>query len=297
MSTITTINSTDQITNSRSVINTNFSNLNTDKMETSVLDTDTALAANSDAKVPSQKAIKTYVDTVGGANASTTVRGIVEEATQAEIAASTTAGATGARLFVNPGSTWKPPTMQVFTASGTYTKPSGISAIIVELVGGGGGGGDGGSAGGGAGAGGYSRKRILAASVGTTETVTIGAGGAGGASTGTAGGTTSFGSHCSATGGAATSGVGGGTGGAGSDGDINITGGSGSPGIPGFDTNKSASGTGGASYFGGGGAGVSNVADSSGNNGVAYGSGGSGSIGTGTGGTGAGGICIVTEFY
>lgn len=63
MSTITTINATDQATNSRTVINTNFSNLNTDKIETSVLDTDTALTANSDSKVATQKAVKTYVDT------------------------------------------------------------------------------------------------------------------------------------------------------------------------------------------------------------------------------------------
>jgi len=62
MSSITTINSTDLITNSRADINTNFSNLNTDKIETSVLDTDTTLAANSDSKIPSQKAIKAYVD-------------------------------------------------------------------------------------------------------------------------------------------------------------------------------------------------------------------------------------------
>jgi hypothetical protein len=51
MSTITTIAGGDSISTSRTVINTNFSNLNTDKMETSVLDTDTTLAANSDAKL------------------------------------------------------------------------------------------------------------------------------------------------------------------------------------------------------------------------------------------------------
>ncbi len=62
MSTITTINASDLITDSRTVINTNFSNLNTDKIETSVLDTDTALTANSDAKVATQKATKAYVD-------------------------------------------------------------------------------------------------------------------------------------------------------------------------------------------------------------------------------------------
>jgi len=48
---------------------------------------------------------KSYVDGVavaGAPNASTTVKGISEEATQAEIDASTAAGGTAARLFVNP---------------------------------------------------------------------------------------------------------------------------------------------------------------------------------------------------
>jgi hypothetical protein len=62
MSTLTTIQSTDLITNSRADINNNFSALNTDKIETSVLDTDTTLAANSDSKVATQKAVKAYVD-------------------------------------------------------------------------------------------------------------------------------------------------------------------------------------------------------------------------------------------
>lgn len=83
-------------------INTNFSNLNTDKVETSVLDTDTTLAANSDAKVATQKAVKTYIDTSGGANASETARGIVEEATDAEVTAGTATGGTGAKLIVTP---------------------------------------------------------------------------------------------------------------------------------------------------------------------------------------------------
>lgn len=66
MSTIVTIAAGDLISASRSDINTNFSNLNTDKMETSVLDTDTTLAANSDSKVATQKATKAYVDSLGG---------------------------------------------------------------------------------------------------------------------------------------------------------------------------------------------------------------------------------------
>jgi len=66
MSTITVINASDQITNSRSDINANFAALNTDKIETSVLDTDTALAANSDSKIATQKAVKAYVDAIAG---------------------------------------------------------------------------------------------------------------------------------------------------------------------------------------------------------------------------------------
>lgn len=102
MSTITTINGTDLITNSRAVINTNFANLNSDKVETSAIDTDTTLASNSDAKIPSQKAIKAYVDAGGNVNASTTAKGIVEIATQAEVDAGTATGGTGATLAVSP---------------------------------------------------------------------------------------------------------------------------------------------------------------------------------------------------
>ena len=68
MSLITTIAAGDNISTSRTDINTNFANLNTDKIETSYIDTDTALAANSDVKIPSQKAIKAYVDAGGAAN-------------------------------------------------------------------------------------------------------------------------------------------------------------------------------------------------------------------------------------
>ena len=102
MSTIVTINSTDLITNSRADLNTNFSNLNTDKIETSTLDTDTTLAANSDSKIATQKAVKAYVDAGGNVNASETTRGIVEEATDAEVTAGTATGATGAKLFITP---------------------------------------------------------------------------------------------------------------------------------------------------------------------------------------------------
>jgi hypothetical protein len=62
MATITTLNSADSGAVSRTVLNTNLANLNTDKIETSYLDTDVTLAADSDAKVATQKATKSYVD-------------------------------------------------------------------------------------------------------------------------------------------------------------------------------------------------------------------------------------------
>lgn len=102
MSTLTTIAASDLITDSRSVINNNFAALNTDKIETSYLDTDTSMAANSDTKIPTQKAVKAYIDTLGGVNASEALRGIVEEATDAEVTAGTATGGTGAKLFVTP---------------------------------------------------------------------------------------------------------------------------------------------------------------------------------------------------
>jgi hypothetical protein len=101
MATITTIDADDLISGSRTDINNNFANLNSDKIETSVLDTDNTLSANSDAKIPSQKAVKAYADTQGNVNASETTKGIVEEATDAEVAAGTATGATGAKLFVS----------------------------------------------------------------------------------------------------------------------------------------------------------------------------------------------------
>jgi hypothetical protein len=125
--------------------------------------------------------------------------------------------------------------MQVFTANGTFTVPSGITRAIVEVVGGGGGGGRSISDNStefatGGGGGGFSKKIVTSLTPGGTVSVTVGTGGAKAASGGTAGtdgGTSSFGSHASASGG-----TGGSTwidglidGGVGSNGDVNLSGG------------------------------------------------------------------------
>ncbi|MES2224137.1 MAG: hypothetical protein V4469_04370 [Patescibacteria group bacterium] len=141
MTTITSLVGTDGITtaNSMTKINTNFANLNTDKIETSALDTDNTLSANSDAKIPSQKAVKAYVDAGGNVNASDTVKGIVEEATTAEVLAKTATGATGARLYINPsslstllkfGGTGADGTLSIST--GTTTIDCANAAILVK---------------------------------------------------------------------------------------------------------------------------------------------------------------------
>lgn len=192
------------------------------------------------------------------------------------------------------------PTMQVFTASGTWTKPAGCRAVIVEVQGAGGGGGGAGSSGprtgGHAGGGGYSRKLIDVSAI-ASATVVVGSGGAGDTGTGTggAGGNSSWadGTH-TVTGNGGAGGPGGsgdypngGAGGSASGGDINIPGGDG-----GAATSKTAGGSvlapaharidgstaqrHGANYGGGGlGGGVSN----------------------GDGGDGGDGVVIVTEFY
>ena len=95
---------------------------------------------------------------------------------------------------------------QLFTTSGTFTVPTGVTSVYVTMCGGGGGGGggDGASwAGAGGGGGGSYVNKQLTVTPGTGYTITIGAGGSGGAinANGSAGGSTSFGALLTAGGG------------------------------------------------------------------------------------------------
>ena len=81
--------------------------------------------------------------------------------------------------------------IQTYTTTGnTWSKPAGLSFVIVECQGAGGGGAGstvGTNMGSGGGAGGYARKKIAAASLGATETLIVGTGGALGTSGGAGG--------------------------------------------------------------------------------------------------------------
>jgi hypothetical protein len=195
---------------------------------------------------------------------------------------------TSGNVLASNGTTWQsvaPVTnvsATVFTASGTFTIPTGVTRVKMTIVGGGGGGGSGsggcpGTNGSGGGGGGAAIKWLTGLTPANTLTVTVGAAGA----VATVGGTSSVASGTqtittvSATGGAAgTSSGTGSAGGLGSSGDLNIGGSAGG--------NSSYTLSGGASILGGGG----NLAA-----GRSYGGGGSGGAG-GIGYAGAAGVVI-----
>lgn len=114
----------------------------------------------------------------------------------------------------------RPPKVEVFAASGTWTKALGARTVVVQAIGAGGGGGSGrrGAAasvrcgGGGGGGAGITEFTLAASALGATETVTVGTAGTAGAaqtvdgsngSAGGAGGNSSFGSLIVAGGGGA----------------------------------------------------------------------------------------------
>jgi hypothetical protein len=201
--------------------------------------------------------------------------------------------------------------LQVFTASGTYTPSAGMVYCIAESIGGGGaGGGTNGTAtgaAGGGGAGGYSRARLTAAQIGASKTITIGAGGTSGTAgfhPGNAGGDSSVGTLCIGKGGSGGAGGAGSSGAAGAGGvagtgDYTPAGQSGTVGA----NTLGLGGAGGSSPFGGGApfnyqtggstAGAAGVANTGG--------GGAGAAdftgaGTAAGGPGGSGIVIITEY-
>jgi hypothetical protein len=142
--------------------------------------------------------------------------------------------------------------------SPTWERPPNVTDVLVYVTGGGGGGGakTAGSARlGGAGAGGGTAI-LFVSSVASSVTVTVGAAGAAGDGSGAggAGGTSSFGSHCTATGGGGGNNDGSATaahGGIGADGNANLTGGGGGGNANGNSFSMSAYG-GGDSFWGGG---------------------------------------------
>lgn len=197
-------------------------------------------------------------------------------------------------------------TIQVFTASGTWNKPSGLVRAEVIVIGPGGGGGGSataGGVGGGGGGGACAIKLFEAGDLGATETVTVGTGGAGGvgSNAGSAGSAATTFDVLSA--GAGNGGDHGGNitnapaGGTATGGDINIAGGRGSRS---GNVGTNASGHGGSPPLGYGCGGGSQINNATGNAGTGYGAGGGGAYatsGTRTGGAGTDGIVIVKEYY
>jgi hypothetical protein len=175
--------------------------------------------------------------------------------------------------------------VQVFTSSGTYTRPTGLVRAKITVVGGGGGGSNS-NPGTGGGGGGAAIKLIESATIGSSQIVTIGSGGTAASS----GGTSSIGALLSATGGSAgTSTTVGGEGGVGSSGNLNISGGGATVGNSG----TSIGGNGGSSILGGGAKG----GGAAGANGGIYGGGAAGAGATGSGGIGASGVIFIEEFF
>jgi hypothetical protein len=258
-----------------------------------------ALSANtaatvSDGAITTDKLATSAVTTAKVAAQAITLSKLARVGTAGQVLTSGGASADPAyQDLVSPPSDGRLLNYQVFTTSATYDKTiHNPSFVGVAVLGGGGRGGgvnktdatDRFSAGGGGG--GYARKLIYSNTLNNSEPITVGAEAS----------TTSFGVHCSATGGASvsTNGTVGGNGGVGIGGDVNVTGQKGQPSASGHARH------GGDSFYGRG-----EPSPTSGNvNGNAAqdkGAGGSGTARTGTtgshsGGAGGSGLVIVWEY-
>lgn len=212
--------------------------------------------------------------------------------------------------------------VQTFTSTGTYTPTAGMKYCQIEVVGSGGAGGGTGAtgasqmaAGGGGGAGGYSKGIFTSATIGASQSVTIGNAGSGvsGNNPGGNGSACSVGALISANGGSGGAGTAAGTsasanggagGTAGSGGSFNSVGAPGGNSFAYFTASGGNTGTGGSSIYGGGGLGIALFNGSASTTGTAasnYGSGGAGAgaganVGAGTGGAGSKGIVVITEY-
>ena len=232
-------------------------------------------------------------DTVGNTQLADDAVGV------AELSATGTASGTTALFGDNA---WKAvsdvsglASVQTFTTLGAHpwTRPTGITKVIIEVQGGGGSGAytSGGSTNCGGGAGGYARKFLDVSSI-ASATIVVGAGGAtvtsaaagnDGSDSSWADGTNTI-TGAGGTGGP-TSSYGSAPGGAGTNGDLNITGQTGM---------TSTYSSGGSSQFGNGGWNTW-TGQYTGGDGTGYGSGGGGGYQSPTG-AGAQGIVIVTEY-
>lgn len=231
----------------------------------------------------------------------------------------TSNGSSALPSFQAPSSNALIISIQLFTSTGTYTPTANMRYCIIECVGGGGGGGGSASAtattasvGGGGGGGGYARLRASSATIGASQSVTIGAAGSAGSAgnnAGGAGGDTSVGTICIGKGGSGGGGSSGSNGGNAGAGGVAGTGDFTFPGQPGqvgpyaiFAYDNPATSIGGASYFGYGGAAIfPGAANQTGVAAQNYGAGGGGGYsysagGAVAGGAGTKGVVVITEY-
>ncbi len=226
----------------------------------------------------------------------------------------------GGNTILTSGTAFTSVNVQVFNSNGTYTPTAGMKYCDAYVTGGGGSGGSGQGAaapqvgaGGGGGAGGTSiRFAIPAATIGVSQSVTVGTGGAApaaGNNPGNAGGASSLGALITTNGGAGgaagptTSGIavtrlGGNGGAAGSGGSVNLAGTPGGVSILNGTSTFVNCGQGAPSFWGGGGnsTNLGNVNGAAGNAPGSGGAGGNSTTSNTSGGAGANGVVVIVEY-